>query len=680
MPVSAYRPEQIRNVVLLGHTGSGKTTLAEAMLHRCGAITRMGSVEDQTTTSDFEPEARAHGVSTAASLLFGVKEGCELNFIDTPGSPELIGPALAALPAVETALIVVNATTGIELGTRRLFHAAGEAGLARMIVVNKIDLAPAALPRIVRELREELGRGLHCINLPCRGGTDVIDCFDQEAGDADFGSVADEHKAMLETTVEIDDAALERYLAGEPIDLASLRKGFVEAMNRGQVVPILFTAARGEVGVDDLLHIIVNEAPSPVTGRPRRLRRDGALVEIACEVDAPLLGHVFKVSTDPYLGTLAMIRLLRGKLDSKTPFVYGNEKKAHEAGHVLKIEGREHPALESEAYAGDLVALAKVEGLHVDAIIHAPRDGDGYQAARPRYPQPMFSLALVPKNKADEVKLLAAVGRLVEEDPTLACGHDPQTHELVLSGLGELHLRIALEKLENRFRIAVVTRKPQVAYRETVTLTGEGHHRLKKQTGGAGQFAEVFLRVEPLPRGAGFEFASEVFGGAIPHQYIPSVEKGVLEALTSGPLGGYPVVDVRVVVTDGKSHPVDSKDVAFRSAGKLAFRDAFTRARGVLLEPIVAVEITTPEAKVGDVTADLKTRRGRILGVTTLATGHAVVQSQIPLAELGDYSGTLRGMTGGAGSFVTEPSHYDFVPPAVERRLTAARARPTDDE
>ncbi|HUQ06010.1 MAG TPA: elongation factor G [Kofleriaceae bacterium] len=662
---TGYRPEQIRNLVLLGHAGSGKTTLAEAMLHRCGAVTRMGAVEQ--------------ALSTESTLLFATKDGCELNVIDTPGSSELVGHALAALPAVEMALVVVSAAAGVELSTRRLYHAAREAGLACLIVVNKIDLAPANLPPLVRELRESLGRELHCINLPCRRGTDVIDCFDEDAGDADFGSVAEEHQAMLESAVEIDDAALERYLAGEAIDLPTLRKDLIEAMNRGHVVPIVFTAAKSEVGVDDLLHILVNEAPSPVTGRPRRLMRGDEVVEVACDCEAPLLGHVFKVATDPYLGKLAMIRLLQGKLDSKTPFVYGAEKRPHDAGHVLKIEGRDHPAMDSVAYAGDLVAVARIENLHVDAIVHPPGTPDTYTPLRPRYPHAMCSLAIEPKNKADEVKMLAAVQRLCEEDPTLTCVHDGETHELVLSGLGELHLRVALEKLEQRFRVAAIAHRPRVAFRETITQRAEGHHRLKKQTGGAGQFAEVFLRIEPLPRGSGFEFASEVFGGSIPTQYLPACEKGVHDAIATGPLGGYPVEDLRVVVHDGKSHAVDSKDIAFRSAAKLAFRDAFGRARPMLLEPIVTLEVTTPEGHVGDVTADLKTRRGRVVGVDTLFSGTAAIHAQVPLAELRDYAGALRGLTSGAGSFVTEPSHYDFVPPAVQRRVTAEHAAPGDE-
>ena len=679
--IGSFRPADIRNIVLVGHTGAGKTTLAEAILHRCGAITRMGSVEAATTISDHDPESRAHKISTGSTLLFAMHEGREINLIDTPGAPELFGQALAALPAVETAVIVVNAASGIELGTRRLFHAAGELGLARMIVVNKIDLAMDSLPALVEELRDTFGPEVHCINLPTGGGADVIDCFDHEAGEADFGSVADVHREMLESTIEIDDAAVERYLAGEQIDLASLRRYFIESMNQGHVVPVLFTSAPREVGIDDLLHILVEEAPSPENARPRRVRKGGELIEVPCDPDQPLLAQVFKVTTDPYLGKLGMLRILQGRLDASTQFVCASEKKPHRAGHVLKVEGRDHPEMESVAYAGDIVALAKVEDIHVDQILRAPGSSNDYEVIRPRYPQPMYSLAVMPENKNDEVKLSAALTQLCEEDPTLSQHFDPQTHELVISGLGELHLRIAMEKLENRFRVPVTSKQPRISYRETITAAAEGHYRHKKQTGGAGQFGEVFLRIEPLPRGAGFEFVNDVFGGAIPHQFISSVEKGIHDAMVQGPLAGYQVQDVRVVLTDGKSHSVDSKDIAFRTAGKFAFRDAFEKARGVLLEPVVALEITVPESSVGDITADLKTRRGRVVGVDLArAGGMALIQAQAPLSELSQYSGQLRGLTAGQASFVMEPSHYDYVPPTVQKKIIAAHGERTQTD
>ncbi|MEW6430265.1 MAG: elongation factor G [Myxococcota bacterium] len=671
---TSFRPEDIRNVVLLGHGGTGKTTLAEAILHRCGAISRMGSVSEGNTTGDFEPEAKEHQHSTNSALLFATYERREVNIIDTPGHPEFIGYALSALPAVETAIIVVSATTGIEFNTRRLFHAAGEAGLARMIVVNKIDgVSPAVLRGRVDELKEAFGSHLHCMNLPTRGGKDVIDCFDQEAGAADFLSVKDVHAEMLESTIEIDDAKLERYLGGEKLDLGELRQTFVKAMAKGHVVPIVFTSAREEVGVDDLLHILVEEAPSPVNGRKRRMLKDGELVEVACDAEAPFMAHVFKVTNDPGVGQLAMLRVLQGKLDGGTSFVCGTDKKVRKAGHVLKVEGRDHPEFDAVAYAGDLVALARVEDLHVDQVLHDPALEGDWQAVPVKYPAPMLSLAVESKNRGDDVKLAQSLSRLAEEDPTFKFHHDTVTHELVLSGVGDVHLRILLERLKNRFKLDVTTKAPTVPYRETITTRAEGHYRHKKQTGGAGQFAEVFLRIEPLPRGSGFEFKSEVFGGSIPTNFIPAVEKGVVDALEAGNLAGFPVHDVRVVVYDGKHHPVDSKDIAFRTAGKMATRDAIAKARPVLLEPVVNLEVSVPEQYMGAITGDLKHVRGRVMGIETLPGGYSMVRAQAPLAELGNYGGQLRGITGGTGSYVMELSHYEPVPPMQQQKIIEAR-------
>jgi elongation factor G len=677
---SGFRPRDIRNIALLGHTGSGKTSLSEALLHRCGAITRLGTVETATTVSDFDPESRARGHSTSSTLLFATHEGRELNFVDTPGLPDFIGPALAALPAVETAVIVVNAASGIEFNTRRLFLAAGELALARMIVINKIDLNLAGLPAVVAELRAAFGPAVHCMNLPTAGGTDVVDCFDRDAGEADFGSVSDAHREILESTVEIDDAELERYISGAELDLARLRQCFVEAMIRGHLVPILFTNATKEVGVDDLLHVLVEEAPSPESARPRRLRNGGDLIEVSCNADAPLLGHVFKVATDPYLGKLATVRLLQGTLDARTPLVLGDDRRTVRAGHLLKLEGRDHPEIDSVAYAGDIVTIAKIDDLHVDQIVHGPGMASDFEPVVLPYPQPMMSLAVAPRKKGDEVKLSIALSRLCEEDPTLHSAQDPQTGETLISGIGEMHLQVAIERLESRSHLSLDIKPPSIAYREAITMRAEGHYRLKKQTGGAGQFAEVFLRVEPRARGAGFEFDSEVFGGAIPTQYIPAVEKGVRDALQAGPLGGFPVHDVRVVVYDGKAHPVDSKDIAFRTAGKFAFRDACDKAQPALLEPIVSMEIATPDRFVGDVTADLKPRRGRVLGVEPAqGSGTTIIRAHVPLAELTQYGGQLRGLTGGQGVFIMETSHYDFVPPQTARRLLAGRQGPAEE-
>ena len=678
--VGSYRPGDIRNKVLVGHGGAGKTTLAEAMLHRCGIITRMGAVEEGNTVSDFEPEAKQHKHSTCSTLLFATHQGKEINLIDTPGYPDFIGQALASLPAVETAVIVVNAETGIETNTRRLYHAAGEMGLARMFVINKIDKLKdlSMLEDLVSNLKEAFGPELHCINLPKDYGRDVLDCFDMDRGSTDFGDVKAIHQEMVESVVEIDDAEMEKYLSGEEIPAAELRQFFIKSMNAGHVVPILFTAAKSEVGIDDLLHILVEDVPSPENSKCKRLKKAEETIEVPCDADKPLLAHVFKVTTDPYVGKLAMLRILQGKMDSNTQFVCGDEKKSHKTGHVLQVEGRDHPEMTATAYAGDIVALAKVEDIHVDQILHEPGTPNEWHPITPKYPTPMFSLAIEPKSRGDEVKISGALAKLSEEDPTFKHTHDPQTHEIVVHGIGDLHLRIILEKMKNRFNLEVLTHPPKIAYRETITSKAEGHYRHKKQTGGAGQFGEVYLRVEPLDRGQGYEFVNDVFGGTIPGQYIPSVEKGVHDILSGGAIAGYPVQDIKVVVTDGKHHPVDSKDIAFRTAGKYALKDAIQKARPALLEPIVNMEISVPEKYVGDITGDLNGRRGRINGVETLPGGMSAIRAVAPLAEVMTYNNQLRSVTSGQGSFVMEFSHYDVVPPHVQSKIVAAY-KPKDE-
>ena len=682
MKASSYRPEDIRNIVLLGHGGAGKTLLVEALLHQTGAITRMGSVEGESTTSDYEPEAKAHHHSTSSSMLFATHQGVEINLIDTPGHPEFVGSALAALPAVETALVVVNAATGVEFNTRRLFHAAGEAGLARMVVINKLDLAPPRLSSLLSELSVALGSRLLPINLPTMSLDDVVDCFEQETGATAFGSVKDAHRALVEAVVEVDDAELEKYLSGEKLTADTLRATFVRAMKLGHVVPVLFASAKTGAGIADLLHVVVKDAPSPVSGRTRRLQKNGAMVEIACDPNAPLLAHVFKVTADPHLGQVAMLRVLQGSLGPNSNFVAASDQKPRKVGHLMKVEGRDHPELGTVAWAGDIVALGRVEELHVDQVLQAPEVKDRYVMPHGKYPTPMLTLAVSNKSKADDVKVGQALSRLTEEDPTFTFTHAPVTHELVLSGLGEVHLKVMLERLKNRSRVDVVSKAPTIPYRETVGAVAEGHYRHRKQTGGAGQFAEVFLRVEPLPRGSGFEFKSEVFGGAIPGQFIASVEKGVHDALERGVLAGFPVWDVRVVVTDGKTHSVDSKDIAFRTAAKWAVRDAMPRARPVLLEPVVNLEVTAPEEFMGAVTGEMKGIRGRISGMEALPGGLSVVRAQAPLAELRDFAGTLRGVTGGHGTFTVELAQYEPVPQHVHNKLVDARAahRVLDDE
>jgi len=455
--MTTYLPADIRNIALLGHGGVGKTTLAENLLLRMGAIPRMGSVNEATTVSDFDAEAKRHHHSTGSSLLFGVWEGKQINIIDTPGHPELVGQALAVLHAVDTAVIVVDAVLGVQDNTLRLFKAAGDLGLARMIVVNRIDQAAANLPFLIASLKTELGDHLHCMNLPVRSASDVVDCFDHDVGHADFGSVADVHREMLESSIEVDDAEVDRYFAGEKIDLANLRRCFVKAMVSGHVIPILFTAGRSGVGVVDLLHILAAEGPSPTHARPRRMLRGSEEVAIECDQTAPFLAQVFKVTTDPQLGRLAMLRILQGSLDSQTIFVSATDKKPRHANKVLRIEGRDRPEQAGSAFAGDIIALAKIEDLRVGDVLHAITVTDDYAALPPSYPQPTLSLALEVVDRKEAGKLGVSLVQLVEEDPTLRYEHDPKTNAHILRGLGPLHLQVVIERLKSRYAIEVKT-------------------------------------------------------------------------------------------------------------------------------------------------------------------------------------------------------------------------------
>jgi elongation factor G len=672
--VPSFRPQDLRNIALIGRAGAGKTTLAEALLHRLGAITRMGSVEASTTISDFEPEAQKHHHSISATLLFATKDGREINIIDTPGHPDFVGHALAALPAVETAVLVTDAGAGIDLATRRLYNAAGELGLARMVVVNKIDQNLARLPRILDELRAALGPNLHCVNLPTAGGTDVIDCFDHAAGTGRFrlggrrSTKRCSSRASRSTTPcsSATSAASDR--SAEPARV--LRRGDGPRPRRAGAVHQRHHRGRGR-----------RPGPRPRRGgaqpgqRPPAPLAPGRAARSSSRATPrlPLIAHVWKVANDPYAGKLAMIRVLQGTLTARPRSWSPATVKPRKAGQVLKVEGREHPEIEGQvAYAGDLIALARIDDLHVDALLHAPGVAEDLAPIKPRYPAPVLSLALDAATKADDAKLGSALQRLCEEDPTLVAGQDRQTRDYVLSGQGELHLKVVLEKLKNRFGVSVTTRAPRVSYRETITAVAEGHFRLKKQTGGAGQFAEVFLRIEPRGRGEGFEFVDDVFGGAIPHQFLERGRAGIHDALEAGTLSGSPVQDVRVVITDGKAHSVDSKDIAFRNAAKLAFRDAYARARPLLLEPIVNLEIIVPELHTGTVTTDLKNMRGKVLGFDTLPDGVVQIHAQAPLAEVGNYVGQLRGATAGQGSFTMELAHHDVAPPAIAQKVAAA--------
>jgi elongation factor G len=684
MPVS--KPQDIRNLAFLGHGGSGKTTLAEAMLHAAKVTGRLGSVTEGTSHldySDIEKE-RGHSVDPAMAHLepFG-KEGVEINLIDAPGYPDFIGGAISAMNGVDVAVVVLPATAGIEVNARRLFKLAQDNHVPIAVVVNKMDGENVQLDNLMKEIAESFGPVCKPMNLPTGGGKGVVDCFANAAGASDLGDVARYHTPLLESVVEADEALMEAYLGGESIAPEKLAAAFASAMVAGTVIPVLFAAARTEVGVKDFLDAVVKYFPSPAQAKGRCVREsfssptESAEVPVAADPSKPFVGQAFKITTDPFVGKMAWIRILQGTVQPETTYVLGDQKRPVKVGHLFKIQGKESVEIK-QAVAGDIIALAKVEEIQTGDVLHT-EIRPMVRALLP-FPTPMYSLAVSPKSRGDEQKISGALSKLAEEDRTFLTTRDSQTNETVISGIGDLHLRIMLTKMKQRFELEVETKPPKIPYRETVTIKAEGHHRHKKQTGGAGQFGEVFLRVEPLERGAGFEFVNDLFGESIPRQFLPAIEKGVNDVLASGAVAGYPMQDIRASVYDGKSHPVDSKEVAFRTAGKYAFLDAIQKAKPVILEPIVNLEITVPSSYMGDITGDLSGRRGRILGQDILPGGQCVIKALAPLSEVMQYNSQLRSVTGGQGSYSMELSHYEAVPALVQQQIIASVAKAKEED
>ena len=680
----AYTTAQIRNVALAGHAGAGKTTLFEALLQAGGAIQAAGSIERGTTVSDHDPVERARGHSLNTAIASTDHGGIHVNLIDTPGFPDFRGPTLSAFSAVETACVVVNAAHGVEYGTRRMMDNAKARRLCRVLVVNKIDAEPGKLRALIGELREAFGPECLPINLPSRGGSAVVDCFFQPDGESDVEDVAAAHQRIIDQVVEVNETVMGRYLeeGEEGLSGQDLHDAFEQCLREGHLVPICFVSARSGAGVKELLDLAERLFPSPLEGNPPAfVRGQGAEAQpitLQADPQAHVIADVFKILNDPFVGKLSVFRVFQGTVRRDTQLFIDDGRKAFRVGHLFKLRGKEHVEIE-QAIPGDIAAVAKVEEIHFDAVLHDSHEDDHIHLAPIEFPKPMFGLAIEAAARGQEQKLAQALHKLAEEDPGFAIEHNPELNETVVRGLGELHLRVLLERMKERYGVEVKSRPPRIAYRETVGAAAEGHHRHKKQTGGAGQFGEVFLRIEPLARGEGFEFVDAVKGGTIPGQFIPAVEKGVRQVLQGGAVAGYPLQDVRVTVYDGKYHAVDSKEIAFVTAGKKAFLDAIAKARPQVLEPIVDLSVSAPEAHMGDITGGLAAKRARINGTDSARDGEVLVKAQVPLSELRDYAAELKGATGGRGRYQLEFSHYEPVPSPVQKQLVEAY-KPRHDE
>lgn len=708
--MAKHKVEDVRNLALVGHHASGKTTLADAVLFKAGAVDRRGSVDDGTSFADFDEEEHLHKFSIDSHLMNATYQGKQIHLIDTPGYPDFVGSALAALDAVENAVVVLSAPAGIEVNSRRMFNDAGKRGLARMIVINKLDGENIQFDQLLSNIRETFGKACVLFNAPNGVGSKfsaVIDVLNPPAGASAAVDLAAARAQVMDAIVEVDEKLMEKYLMEEPLTPDELAGVIPKALAASTLIPIFCTAAKKDIGVPEFLDAIARYALSPVQGKTRTATpsKNGAEpVVLAASESGDLVGQVFKTVNDKFVGNLSYIRVFQGKLTPENQLFNTRLGKASRLAGLLKVQGKTTSAV-PEAIAGDIVAVAKVEGLRIGDTVGVSANIP--HLPQPTFPLPMYSLAVEPKARGDEQKLSGSLHKIVDEDPTFKVHHDSATHELVISGTSQKHLDIIQHRMKRRFDLEIVTKEPKIAYRETIAATAESDHRHKKQSGGRGQFGEVHLRVYPMPReitdqksleemfanksrfekmrsahyhaANNFAFIDHIVGGSIPNQFLPAVEKGCVELVERGALAGYPMQDVAVEVHFGKDHPVDSSEAAFKTAGRMAFKKAFLAARPALLEPIVTLEVTCPTHFTGAILGDLTTKRARVENQDSLPGNLAVITAKAPLAEVTRYAAQLGGITQGQGSYTMEFSHYDQVPGNVQAQIVA-KAKVAHDE
>ncbi|AFM26221.1 elongation factor G [Desulfomonile tiedjei] len=690
-----YKTEDVRNVAVVSHAGSGKTTLCEAMLFDSGAVDRVGKVTDGSSNFDFEPEEVKRGLTINSSLFTIEWKKKKINIIDTPGDPNFSAEVLSALQAVDLALLAVDAVDSIKPLTEKVWSAIEAKGAPRLLAITKMDRERADFEKVLTDVKEILQVKPLVLQIPIgkeanfKGVVDLLSMkaliFDGDGRNVNRADIPGDLKeeadtrreVLIEDLAEVDDALMERYLEGEELGADELANALRQGILNKVFMPVLLSSGLMNKGIQPILDILSDACPSPaempaITGRA--LNGDEAVRKPS--PDEPFSAYVFKTLADPYAGRLSLFRIYSGKLAPDGNFYNSNRETRERFGQLLAIQGKHQKSLDS-AQAGDIVAVAKLkETLSGDTLTE--EKSPIIISAAPM-PQAVISFAIEPKAKGDEEKIMQSLTRLSEEDPTLTISRDPQTNEFLISGMGQVHIEVTVEKLKRKFGVDVNLKTPKVPYMETIKGKSKVEGKLKKQTGGRGQFAVAWLELEPLSRGTGFEFVDKIVGGVIPRQYIPAVEKGVSEAMVSGSLAGYPVVDVRVTVFDGKYHDVDSSEQAFKIAASKGFKKGMLDAMPVLLEPIMNLEVIVPEDCMGDVMGDLNSRRGRIMGMDSKG-GSQVVKAQVPMAEVLKYASDLTSMTSGRGIFSVEFSHYEEVPANLAEKIIEASGKKAEEE
>ncbi len=681
-----YTTDQIRNVVLLSHCGAGKTSLSEAMLFTSGGIPRLGKVDEGTTTSDYDPDEIKRKISINLSILPCQWKDTKINLLDTPGYTDFIAGVIAGMRVADGAVVVVCAASGVEVGTELVWEYAEERALPRLIFINKMDRENANFSKVVGQLQSNFGRRCVPLQLPIGSHTSFQGVVDLVSMKAYSGAKEQEgeipssvesevrsfREKLAEAVAELDDELTVKYLEGEEITSEEIRRVLGEGIKAGKIVPVLVGSALQNMGISYLLDAICHYLPSPKEGAPIVATSPVSqqTEPIEPEKGSPLAALVFMSSADPYVGKLTHFRVYSGTISSNSQVWNATKEQIERVGQLLVFRGKAQETV-PQLIAGDIGAVAKLAVTNTgDTLCNREHP---LSLAPIQFPEPVFSVALHPKTKTDVDKLGTVLPRLSEEDLTLQVRKDPDTGETILSGMGDAHVEVFTERMQRKFGVGVRAEIPKVPYRETITASVKAEYKHKKQTGGHGQYGHVFLEVEPLPRGDGFEFTERVVGGAVPKNYIPAVEKGVLEARQEGVLARYPVVDVRVTLYDGSSHPVDSSEISFKIAGAQALKKGLSQGQPVLIEPIVRLEVVVPEAFIGDIIADLNTKRARVLGMTP-QNGNQVIEAQVPLAEIVRYAVDLRSITQGRGSYKMEFSHYEEVPSHLAEKIISDRA------
>jgi elongation factor G len=685
--MKVYDAASIRNVALVGHTGSGKTQLASAILASAGMVNRFGKVDEGTTVTDFDEEEISRRHTLSASLAYAEWNRHKINLIDTPGIGNFLSDARAALQVADAAIVVVDAVAGVMVQTEKVWAAAAELNLPRLVVLNRLDRDRASLDRALASLREACDRTIIPIQLPLgeeKSFKGIVDLVTRKAytyatdGSGKFtegpvppesaAAVDSAREALVEMVAEADEQLMEKFFEAGTLSDDELVGGLRIATSAGRLYPLVCTSALLNVGIPQLLDTVVACLPSPADRPFRAIDKDGEETSKTADDKAPAAAYVWKTIADPFAGRITMFRVVSGSLKSDSTVHNKTKDVPERLGHLQLLQGKT-PAPVPEIKAGDIGSVAKLKDTLTNDTIGDKSDSVTFPPLK--FPEPVLSYAIEPKSRGDEDKISTSMHRLEEEDPSIHYSRDPQTKELLLSGQGQLHIEVTVAKLKRRFGVDVNLKPPRIPYRETIKSATEAHGRHKKQTGGHGQFGDCKIKVEPLARGADFEFVDDIFGGAIPRQFVPAVEKGIQDARTRGYLAGYPMVDFRVTVFDGSYHDVDSNELSFKLAGSLAFKDAMTRARPTILEPVMNVEVYAPSDFAGDLMGDLNGRRGRIAGMDTRGAT-TIIKAQVPMAEMLTYEQHLTSATGGRGSYHMEYSHYDEVPSQLQTKIIAA--------